>query len=29
VDVPPNQQGRYHELEYIRQLPALIEQLAR
>jgi putative hydrolase of the HAD superfamily len=29
VDVPPNQQGRYHELEYIRQLPSLIEQLAQ
>jgi putative hydrolase of the HAD superfamily len=29
VDVPPEQQGRYHELEHIRHLPALIEQLTR
>jgi putative hydrolase of the HAD superfamily len=28
VDVPPEQQGRYHELEHIGQLPALVEQLA-
>jgi putative hydrolase of the HAD superfamily len=27
VDVPPDQQGRYHELEHIGQLPALIAQL--
>ncbi len=27
VDVPPDQQGRYHELERIGQLPALVEQL--
>jgi putative hydrolase of the HAD superfamily len=27
VDVPPDQHGRYHELEYIGQLPALVEQL--
>jgi putative hydrolase of the HAD superfamily len=29
VDVPPDQQGRYHELEHIGQLPALVEQLTR
>jgi putative hydrolase of the HAD superfamily len=29
VDVPPEQQGRYHEIENIGQLPALLEQLAR
>jgi putative hydrolase of the HAD superfamily len=29
VDVPLEQQGRYHELEHIGQLLALIEQLAR
>ncbi len=29
VEVPPDQQGRYHELEHIGQLPALVEQLAR
>jgi putative hydrolase of the HAD superfamily len=27
VDVPPEQQGRYHELENIGQLPTLLEQL--
>jgi putative hydrolase of the HAD superfamily len=27
VDVPPDQQGRYHELEHIGQLPSLVEQL--
>ena len=27
VDVPPEQQGRYHELEHIGQLPALLERL--
>jgi putative hydrolase of the HAD superfamily len=27
VDVPPEQQGRYHEIEHIGQLPALVEQL--
>jgi putative hydrolase of the HAD superfamily len=29
VDVPPDQQGRYHELEHIGQLPSLVEQLER
>jgi putative hydrolase of the HAD superfamily len=29
ADVPPDQQGRYHELEHIGQLPALVEQLTR
>jgi putative hydrolase of the HAD superfamily len=29
VDVPADQQGRYHELEHIGQLPSLVEQLAR
>jgi putative hydrolase of the HAD superfamily len=29
VDVPQDQQGRYHELEHIGQLPALLEQLTR
>jgi putative hydrolase of the HAD superfamily len=29
VTVPPEQQGRYHELEHIGQLPALLEQLTR
>jgi putative hydrolase of the HAD superfamily len=29
VDVPPDQLGRYHELEHIGQLPALVEQLTR
>jgi putative hydrolase of the HAD superfamily len=29
VDVPPEQQGRYHEIEHIGQLPALVEQLTR
>lgn len=29
VDVPPEQQGRYHELENIGQLPALLEHLKR
>jgi putative hydrolase of the HAD superfamily len=29
VDVPPDQQGRYHEIEHIGQLPALVEQLTR
>jgi putative hydrolase of the HAD superfamily len=29
VDVPPDQQGRYHELEHIGQLPQLVEQLER
>jgi putative hydrolase of the HAD superfamily len=28
VDVPPDQRGRYHELEYIGQLPALVARLA-
>ena len=27
VDMPPEQQGRYHELEHIGQLPALLENL--
>ena len=27
VDVPPDQQGRYHELEHIGQLPSLVKQL--
>ena len=27
VDVPPEQQGRYHELGHIGQLPALVQQL--
>src|SRR5512143_3899975 len=27
VDVPPDQQGRYHELEHIGQLPSLVQQL--
>jgi putative hydrolase of the HAD superfamily len=27
VDVPPDQQGRYHELERIGQLPELLEGL--
>ena len=27
VDVPPDQQGRYHELEHIGQLPFLVKQL--
>ncbi len=27
VDVPSDQQGRYHELEHIGQLPSLVEQL--
>ncbi len=27
VDVPPDQQGRYHELEHIGQLLSLVEQL--
>ncbi len=27
VEVPPEHQGRYHELEHIGQLPALVEQL--
>jgi putative hydrolase of the HAD superfamily len=27
VDVPADQQGRYHELEHIGQLPALLERL--
>ena len=27
VDVPPDQQGRYHELEHIGQLPALLKSL--
>jgi putative hydrolase of the HAD superfamily len=27
VVVPPNQQGRYHELDHIGQLPSLVEQL--
>ncbi len=27
IDVPPDQQGRYHELEHIGQLPSLVEQL--
>jgi putative hydrolase of the HAD superfamily len=27
VDVPPDQQGRYHELEHIGQLPTLLTQL--
>ena len=29
VDVPPDQQGRYHELEHIGQLPTLIKRLTR
>jgi putative hydrolase of the HAD superfamily len=29
VDVPPDQQGRYHELEHIGQLPSLVKQLAQ
>ncbi len=29
VTVSPEQQGRYHELEHIGQLPALVEQLTR
>ncbi|HTP10811.1 MAG TPA: HAD family hydrolase [Anaerolineae bacterium] len=29
VDVPSDQQGRYHELEHIGQLPTLVEQLTR
>ena len=28
VDVPPEQQGRYHELEHLGQLPALLRQLS-
>jgi putative hydrolase of the HAD superfamily len=28
VEVPPDQQGRYHELEHIGQLPALVARLA-
>jgi putative hydrolase of the HAD superfamily len=28
VDVPPDQQGRYHALEHLGQLPAWVEQLA-
>jgi putative hydrolase of the HAD superfamily len=27
VDVPPDQQGRYHELDHIGQLPSLVEHL--
>jgi putative hydrolase of the HAD superfamily len=27
VDVPPDQQGRYHELEHIGQLPSLVKTL--
>jgi putative hydrolase of the HAD superfamily len=27
VDVPPDQQGRYHELEHIGQLPSLVKRL--
>jgi putative hydrolase of the HAD superfamily len=27
VDVPPNRQGRYHELEHIGLLPALVQKL--
>ena len=27
VDVPPEQQGRYHELEHIGQLPSLVKKL--
>ncbi len=27
VDVPSDQQGRYHELEHIGQLPSLVKQL--
>jgi putative hydrolase of the HAD superfamily len=29
AEVPPDQQGRYHELEHIGQLPSLVEQLGQ